>query len=222
MFQRRFFLLLPFVFFFGWLGGYLFSRRLYQPPLTVVKVVDGDTVDLSNGQRLRLRPINAPELTKNQCLGPEAKARLSQLTLNRKVTFKEASPAKDNFGRTLATLNLDGLNPSQILVQEGLARATGPFLSDDEAQAYFRLEEEAKNQKRGLFNPQNCRAPTPRPANCNLKGNVHWKKRQKLYFPPNCSGYQRIVVEEKNGDAWFCSATEAEAAGFSLAVTCQP
>lgn len=212
--------LLTITFFFGFLSGNLFPRKLYQPPLTATNVVDGDTVDLSDGRRLRLRAINAPELTKNDCLGQLAKARLRQLLLNQKVTLKETNPTKDNFGRTLATPFIKGFNPTKVLVKEGLARVTGPFLSDDEKQNLFQLEEEAKNQQRGLYDPKICPPLMPKPPSCNIKGNVHWKKRQKLYFPPDCPGYARIVVEPKNGDAWFCSVDEAVQAGFALSSTC--
>lgn len=112
------------------------------------------------------------------------------------------------------------MDPALILITEGLARSAGPFPSAAYQEKLFTLEETAKDAGLGLWNPDACPQPTPVPANCNIKGNIHWKKRQKLYFPPECTGYQRVTIEPKNGDRWFCSVDDAEAAGFTLSSTC--
>ena len=70
---------------------------------TVNRVVDGDTVDTDGGERLRLYEINAPEYPKD-CLGVDAKARMEELVLNKKIQYEKIG--KDNFGRVLAWLGL--------------------------------------------------------------------------------------------------------------------
>ena len=63
---------------------------------TVIRVIDGDTIEVSpkwsldnkSGSRVRLADMNAPEM--NQQGGPEAKELLEMLILNEKVELKNA------------------------------------------------------------------------------------------------------------------------------------
>ncbi len=69
------------------------SRRGIQKTAMVIKVIDGDTFDIENGERLRLYEIDAPEYPKG-CLGIEAKSRLEDLIFNKKIEIEQVK--KDN------------------------------------------------------------------------------------------------------------------------------
>lgn len=87
-------------------------------------VVDGDTVDLVGGTRVRLLLVDTPETTngKNDCYGKEAKdftiARLAGKTVE--LTYDEAS-CTDRFGRTLAWVKADGVDHNAELAKQGYA-----------------------------------------------------------------------------------------------------
>jgi micrococcal nuclease len=80
--------------------------------ITVLKVVDGDTVDIDikgNTERVRLIGVNTPEtkhLTKPiECFGPEASAYLTQLLpKGTHVRIERDIEARDRYGRMLLYL----------------------------------------------------------------------------------------------------------------------
>src|SRR3989338_7758343 len=54
---------------------YFFSIKIKNPLIfqsKIIRVIDGDTFDLENGERIRLALINAPEYPKD-CMGVDAK-----------------------------------------------------------------------------------------------------------------------------------------------------
>ena len=88
----------------------------------VVAVVDGDTVDLDNGERVRLVGIDAPEVG---ALGyAEATAALSAMVLNRPVVLTPgAVDDRDSYGRLLRYVDVDGGDTGLALISAGLAVA---------------------------------------------------------------------------------------------------
>jgi micrococcal nuclease len=93
----------------------------------VVRVVDGDTVTLAGGRKVRLMSIDAPEMERDgrpaQFLAHKAKAVLTELTLNRTVTLEYDRLHYDHYGRLLAYLFLpDHTMVDAELVRRGLAR----------------------------------------------------------------------------------------------------
>ncbi|MBL8922059.1 MAG: thermonuclease family protein [Myxococcaceae bacterium] len=91
---------------------------------TVDRAVDGDTLELSDGKKVRLLLVDAPETTsgKNDCFGQQA----AQFTADRvtgravQLTYDEAS-CQDRFGRLLAYVKADGVELNKALVEQGLA-----------------------------------------------------------------------------------------------------
>ncbi len=92
----------------------------------VRKVIDGDTVILENGTRVRYLGINAPEIphkdSPGEPFGWAATRRNRQLVQGKWVRMVPAGDRIDRFGRTLALVYLpDGRMVNEILVREGLA-----------------------------------------------------------------------------------------------------
>lgn len=106
---------------------------LYYYDATVLRVVDGDTIDLScdlgfrvgKRDRFRLYGINAPE--RGQTGWAEANAALqAMLPVGERVTIRTYHPTTrdpaDKYGRWLATvLTGDGLDVNQAMVDQGHA-----------------------------------------------------------------------------------------------------
>ena len=84
---------------------------------TVARVIDGDTVQLKSGMRIRLLGINTPE--KNMPFDIRATLFLRNLIQNK--TVKLETHGKGKYGRTLAYIFLDGKNVNKEMLSQGLA-----------------------------------------------------------------------------------------------------
>ncbi|MEH6504470.1 MAG: thermonuclease family protein [Cycloclasticus sp.] len=92
----------------------------------VAKVVDGDTVVLTSGEKVRLLSINAPEIGYRGELsepgGYLAKEQLQGLVLGQLVYIEPDVELVDHYGRTLAHLFLaNGRHINREMVRDGLA-----------------------------------------------------------------------------------------------------
>ena len=99
-------------------------------PARIERVIDGDTVvaRLSLGlgvellQHVQLAGINAPERPTEA--GKQARAYVEERLLHRQVTLSvNLQRPRDQFGRVLAVVDVDGHNFNQELLEEGLAVA---------------------------------------------------------------------------------------------------
>ena len=99
-------------------------------PARIERVIDGDTVvaRLSLGlgvellQHVQLAGINAPERPTEA--GKQALAYVEERLLHRQVTLSvNLQRPRDQFGRVLAVVDVDGHNFDQELLEEGLAVA---------------------------------------------------------------------------------------------------
>jgi micrococcal nuclease len=85
----------------------------------VSRVIDGDTVELTTGEKVRLLGINAPET--GQSCSLEAKTNLEQLTLNKTVFLEKEIEDTDTYGRLLRYVWVDNTLVNELLVEQGLA-----------------------------------------------------------------------------------------------------
>ncbi len=89
-------------------------------------VVDGDTIWL-NGENLRIKGYDTPEPYSNLCGGQREKA-IAKRATNRLIELLNGASwtverfGKGGYGRTLATIRIDGEDVGDILIREGLAR----------------------------------------------------------------------------------------------------
>ncbi len=87
---------------------------------TCTNVVDGDTIYLSNGKKVRLVGVNTPE---KGVKGYQAsKDFVKKLCLNKQVSInRDDRKYTDKYGRTLAVVIVGGKNLNEMLLKEGLA-----------------------------------------------------------------------------------------------------
>lgn len=180
---------------------------------TVTKVIDGDTFDIENGQRIRLALIDAPELDKG-CLARDSKNRLETLILNKKVAVH--AETSDNFGRIIAFVSLNGLSINKALLTEGYAKYDKNKKILKSSAYLEQAESEAKSASRGIWS-SNCQTHNP---DCSIKGNYRKDNNTKIYHTPDCYNYEKIIVNEKEKDVWFCSEESALSAGFTKSLDC--
>lgn len=125
---------------------------------TVVRVIDGDTVELVDGRRVRLLGIDANELGYNgdpSESGAEAardwlKCRLA----GKHVQLRYGPDRLDRYGRTLAWIFLPtGELINKELLAEGQARLVTRFgLPGDLSAELHRVTAQAQVQRKGIWN----------------------------------------------------------------------
>jgi endonuclease YncB( thermonuclease family) len=208
-----------------------------EPLSGTATVLDGDTLELGH-LRIRLHGIDAPELDQTcgtadgddwPC-GLAARDRLAALVDGHEIGCRPRE--RDGFGRVVARCYVGGDDLGARLVAEGLGWAYVRF-----SLAYAEAEAEARAAGRGIWQgaaqaawhhraggwrPAAGRtdaapAPTPAPATppdgCGIKGNIS-ARGERVYHLPGSRWYGRTILEATSGERWFCTAAEAETAGW--------
>lgn len=134
----------------------LYQGKAIQEPVAektiVTNVIDGDTIVISGGERVRLLGIDTPE--KGEFFYKESKARMEQLVENKEVLLKKEGENKDKYGRILRYIFLNDTNINLQMVEEGFAICY--FYEESKYQAICKdLEENAMQDKIGRW--QNSR-----------------------------------------------------------------
>lgn len=94
----------------------------------VERIVDGDTIELEDGRKVRLLGINTPE--KGEIYYEEAKKFLENELLNKTAELKLGKEEKDLYNRTLGYIFLQGENINKKIIAEGFANAYFPSGKD--------------------------------------------------------------------------------------------
>ncbi|MFH1638624.1 MAG: thermonuclease family protein, partial [Candidatus Woesearchaeota archaeon] len=98
------------------------QQNLEQPQKTtavVESVLDGDTIKLSSRETVRLIGLNAPE-SGDKCFS-EAKTTLEDLVLGKEITLETDIDDKDQYGRLLRYVFVDGHNVNYGMIYLGFA-----------------------------------------------------------------------------------------------------
>lgn len=144
-------------------GGSTSTSSPATPALSVRSVTDGDTLVVSDGRRVRLAQVDAPETS--ECFGSEATEALRRMAGGQAVTLRRPSngPERDRYGRTLAEVLVAGRSVNEALVAEGAAEWYEAFAREDPdlARRLRAAEDAAREAGRGLWSA--CRAGTAAP-----------------------------------------------------------
>ena len=97
------------------------SQCLAGGEVLVTKVIDGDTIVVEGGEHIRLLAMDTDEMD-FPCY-QDAKNRLEELVLNKKIRLEKDKTDVDKYGRCLRYVFLDKQNIDLQLVKEGLAVA---------------------------------------------------------------------------------------------------
>ena len=122
----------------------------------VERVVDGDTLLLRGGARVRLLGVDTPEsVTPDrpvEPLGPEAAEFTRRSVQTRKVRLAFDKERRDRFGRLLAYVYRGDVLLNEELIRAGYSRAQLQYPYSSGMKRRFRLaEEDAKRARRGLW-----------------------------------------------------------------------
>jgi len=115
----------------------------------VVSVIDGDTIELQGGRRVRYLGIDTPEL--GEYYADEATERNIELVEGKIVELQSGKRDEDEYGRLLRYVYVDGIFVNAELVAQGYA--TAYIFDPDErySQVLVQFEQYAKMRQRGLW-----------------------------------------------------------------------
>jgi endonuclease YncB( thermonuclease family) len=185
-----------------------------EKPIRVRWVADGDTIVLTDGERVRYAGINAPEVAHDgepgEPLGDEARAFNQKLVLDRWLNLELAENSRDHYGRLLAYVFLeDGTFVNGELVQQGYAHLTRRQPRVHYWERLLNLQRQALKKKKGIWS-----LPVTKPEKHYL-GN----KRSWVFHRPDCpfglktAGHNRVFFENRYEPLYQ---------GFSPGSRCKP
>jgi len=131
------------------------STKINRERVRVARVVDGDTVELADGRKLRYIGINTPETVKPntpvQCMGKAASARNRELVDGKEIEIEKDVSETDRYGRLLRYVYVGDIFVNQYLVAEGFAQASS-YPPDVKYQEIFReAQRKAQEDNKGLW-----------------------------------------------------------------------
>ena len=117
----------------------------------VKRVIDGDTIELANGQIVRFVGVNAPN--NGEPFEEEAMEANTKLISGKTVMLEYDAYTSDRFGRVLAYPFVDGKNVVVELARQGMVKVT---IYEDRRKLKYQDElltaqQEAKLKKRGMW-----------------------------------------------------------------------
>jgi len=166
--------------------------------VNVERVIEGDTIVLTGGEKVRLLGVDTPEQhdpdERKRCFANQALLFTQSRIRGKAVKLTSERPFKDKFGMTLAwvwygpeftlLLNAD-------IVRKGYGVSFKEY-STSRLEEFNRLEQEAGEAKRGLWNPHACKLDSPQPAPPGDKDEtVYITKRGCCYHKKNCGTLKR-------------------------------
>lgn len=198
-----------------------------------MNVVDGDTMDIQfeNGkeERVRLVLVDTPE-TKHptkpvQPFGPEASAFTKEMLAGKNVQVELDVQERDQYGRILAYVYIDGKMFNELLLEKGLARVAVFPPNTRYVDEFYAIQKKAQEAKLGIWSIEDYvtdngyiiqeetgenQSSTNTNIDCQnpIKGNIN-SKSEKIYHVPGGQYYDITKAEEL-----FCTEQEAVNAGY--------
>ncbi len=124
------------------------------PPATVrvIEVIDGDTIIIEGGYRVRYIGIDTPEIhPRLEAYGIEAWQANRRLVEGKRVRLERDVSETDRYNRLLRYVYVDSVFVNAELVRTGLARARA-YPPDTRYQDYLeKMEAEARRDGRGIW-----------------------------------------------------------------------
>jgi micrococcal nuclease len=137
-----------------------------QQLTAVERVVDGDTLIIAGGQRVRLLGINTPELARDgrpaEPWADEARKFLQSAVEGRDISLGFDREHSDKYGRWLAYVYLQGTLINEEIIRAGWSRAETKYRYSEAMKVRFRrAEREARDQRAGMWSADHGTAGGP-------------------------------------------------------------
>lgn len=155
------------------------NSTVFASPIKVVRVIDGDTFEVENGERVRLIGINTPEIS--DVFGKEAKKFLVKMVEGKVVNLVTDGQSKDRdrYSRLLRYVVIDGLDVNKRMIAEGYAFAYLKY-KFDRKEEYRQSQIKATNDGVGMWTGTNKGNAQQASAN-NVPKNYPTSKHYFIY-----------------------------------------
>jgi micrococcal nuclease len=181
--------------------------------VAVKRIVDGDTVQLTDGRLVRYLGVNAPEIDHEadtaEPFGFEARAFNGDLIGFRRIRLEFDMERFDDYGRTLAYVFLpDGSMLNDLLVRSGLAYCLYTLPNIKHEERLLRAQREAMQARRGIWGEWR-----------EKQGRYVGNRNSRRFHVESCPEAKRISSRNR---VRFDSRWEAFRAGYAPSKECQP
>jgi len=174
------------------------------------KVVDGDTIYLDNGEKIRFVGVNTPERGVEGYI--TSKNFVQKLCLNKEVGIDvDDSKHNDRYGRTLGVVIVNGKNVNEMLLKEGLAEVM--YMPPSEFYPY-----DWADSSTHIPNSQNTYIHTSDKTSSD-SGNYVANSNTGKFHEVSCKWGQKISDHNK---VTFDSRNEAISQGYQPCKVCNP
>lgn len=181
----------------------------------VVKVIDGDTIELEGNVTVRYLGIDAPEIAHDDkpadCFGNEARQRNAALVLGKIVKLQyEEEQKTDRYGRVLAYVFLnDGTMVNELLVKEGYAFVLRDEKGFSYVTRFINAQRNAIKNRVGMWGA------------CKYDREPYYigNRRSFVFHRPGCSSGDSIAPSNR---VRFENREEAFMEGFHPCRRCKP
>lgn len=120
----------------------------------VTRIIDGDTIELEDGTKIRYIGINTPE--KDQCFGAEATAHNTKLVEGKTIDYETDVQILDRYGRTLAYVWVGDTFVNDQLVLDGYAKGATYPPNIKYVTRFTESEKKARENNVGLWSETSC------------------------------------------------------------------
>lgn len=178
---------------------------------TVTRVIDGDTIEVDyNGtlEKVRLIGVDTPESvhpdsSKNTEEGILASDYTKERLEGKQVELEFDIQQRDQYGRLLAYVWVDGVMYNKTLLEDGVANL-----------ATYPPNVKYVDEFTAIVEARNTQEETPIKTNGTYVGSIDSDK----YHIPGCRFAENILPEN---EVWFDTAEEAQSAGYEPCGVCQ-
>jgi len=115
----------------------------------VARVVDGDTIVIVGGERVRYIGIDAPE--QGEPYYEEAKEFNERMVAGKRVRLERDISDRDEFGRLLRYVYVDGIFVNAEMVRNGYAYTRSYIPNTKYQDSLQRVEEEGRRLRKGIW-----------------------------------------------------------------------
>lgn len=195
----------------------------------VKKVIDGDTIELENGQKVRYIGIDAPETDHPskpvQCFGKEASAKNRELVEGKTVELEKDVSETDQYARLLRYVWLGDILVNEYLVKEGYAQSSSYPPDIKYQDRFIEAQRQARKEQKGLWGSycndwnssfteqlHETKSPTEPPlvtdeyvCNCNKPCSQISSCKEAYFQLNNCSCSQRDADKDGVPCETICS-----------------
>lgn len=211
------------------LGGPSFWRRSdigqlvgHVPRTTAAKclrIVDGDTIVLADGRRVRYIGVDTPE-TKHarkpvEFFGREASLFNQRLVEGKQLTLEFDVERRDRYGRLLAYVYVGEVSVNAELLAQGYAQTLTYPPNVRYVELFTYLQRAARESGRGLWSRREAETHEVPVASGKYIGS----RESDVYHLPHCTSAQGISGPNA---IWFDSTAAAQRAGYRPCRLCRP